>query len=144
LAIGDTTVGLAYPWTSAQECGFISVTILEPGTTITMMIKCCEPVGSPWMRSHAPRTRAQRRSSRLSESPARKGGGPYIEREQAPRTRQRRLPGRIAGTMPSAMTRRSRRASLMRSTCRRISAKTSLLLAGKGNAPLPVARVEGR
>ena len=38
LAIGDTTVGLAYPWTSAQACGFISATILERGTTM-MMIK---------------------------------------------------------------------------------------------------------
>jgi hypothetical protein len=38
LAIGDTTVGLAYPWTWAQACGFISATILERGTTM-MMIK---------------------------------------------------------------------------------------------------------
>ena len=47
MAIDDTTVALAYPWTSAQECGFISVTILESGTTTTMMIKCGEPDGSP-------------------------------------------------------------------------------------------------
>jgi hypothetical protein len=47
LAIGDTTAALAYPWTSAQECGSISVTILEPGTTTTMMIKWGEPVVSP-------------------------------------------------------------------------------------------------
>jgi len=34
LAIGDTTVGLAYLWTSAQACAFISATILERGTTM--------------------------------------------------------------------------------------------------------------
>jgi hypothetical protein len=38
LGIGDATIALAYPWTSAQGCGFISATILERGTT-TMRIK---------------------------------------------------------------------------------------------------------
>jgi hypothetical protein len=37
LAIGDTTVGLAYPWTSAQACGFTSATILEAAITMTMI-----------------------------------------------------------------------------------------------------------
>jgi hypothetical protein len=45
LAIDDTTVGLAYLWTSAQACGFILVTI-DPATTTTTMIKRGEPVGS--------------------------------------------------------------------------------------------------
>jgi hypothetical protein len=39
LAIGDATIALAYRWTSAQACGFISETILERGITIMMMIK---------------------------------------------------------------------------------------------------------
>jgi hypothetical protein len=38
LAIGDAIIALAYPWTSAQACGFISATILERGITM-MMIK---------------------------------------------------------------------------------------------------------
>ena len=44
-AIGDTTVVLAYPWTSAQACGSISATTLD-GTTTLMKIKCGKPVGS--------------------------------------------------------------------------------------------------
>jgi hypothetical protein len=39
LAIGDATIALAYRWTSAQACGFISETILERGITMMMMIK---------------------------------------------------------------------------------------------------------
>ena len=38
MAIGDAIIALAYPWTSAQACGFISATILERGITM-MMIK---------------------------------------------------------------------------------------------------------
>jgi hypothetical protein len=37
LAIGDTTVVTAYPWTSAQACGFISAT--TRGVTTMMKIK---------------------------------------------------------------------------------------------------------
>ena len=39
LAIGDATIALAYRWTSAQACGFISETILERGITMMMIIK---------------------------------------------------------------------------------------------------------
>ena len=39
MAIGDATIALAYRWTSAQACGFISETILERGITMMMMIK---------------------------------------------------------------------------------------------------------
>jgi hypothetical protein len=33
------SIALAYRWTSAQACGFISETILERGITMMMMIK---------------------------------------------------------------------------------------------------------
>jgi hypothetical protein len=47
LAIGDTTVGLAYLWTSAQACAFISATILERGTTMMMIKPSAQTAAAP-------------------------------------------------------------------------------------------------
>jgi hypothetical protein len=47
LAIGDTTIGLAYPWTSAQACGFISATILDRGITMMMIKPSAQTAAAP-------------------------------------------------------------------------------------------------
>ena len=47
LVIGDTTVGLAYLWTSAQACAFISATILERGTTMMMIKPSAQTAAAP-------------------------------------------------------------------------------------------------
>ena len=47
LAIGDAIIALAYPWTSAQACGFISATILERGITMMMIKPSAQTAAAP-------------------------------------------------------------------------------------------------